>query len=121
MFFFMGSGGLGLILMLVFLVLFFVIPAGSRTWLWLMVALAVLDLLVGAVLFALIQCGLIWLYLHQRKTMPAPGSIPPPAPGTGPVAPPPPGWYPDPAMQHSLRWWDGGAWTATAHDSSGTA
>jgi hypothetical protein len=28
------------------------------------------------------------------------------------TAPTPPGWYPDPAQQADLRWWDGQAWTA---------
>jgi membrane protease YdiL (CAAX protease family) len=29
-----------------------------------------------------------------------------------PVNLPPPGWYPDPAGQPAVRWWDGHAWTA---------
>jgi hypothetical protein len=114
--FFVGFGGMGLFLMLVFLVLYFVIPAGSKAWLWIMTGLLVLDLLTGAVLMAFVQGALILLSLHQRKTMPGPGDIPPPAPGSGPAWPsPPPGWYPDPSMQYALRWWDGGAWTALVH------
>lgn len=31
---------------------------------------------------------------------------------------PVPGWYPDPAGEAALRWWDGGRWTEGTHDGA---
>jgi hypothetical protein len=31
---------------------------------------------------------------------------------------PAPGWYPDPAAEAALRWWDGGRWTEGTHDGA---
>ncbi len=32
----------------------------------------------------------------------------------------PPGWLPDPTAQHTMRYWDGAAWTAHVHDAAAT-
>ncbi|MHB1342537.1 MAG: DUF2510 domain-containing protein [Coriobacteriia bacterium] len=35
----------------------------------------------------------------------------------GPTVQVPPGWLPDPTAQHTMRYWDGAAWTAHVHDA----
>jgi hypothetical protein len=111
--FFVGFGGLGLLLLIPALFIMFS-KNGARWMPGLMWALLVLDLLVGSFLFAAIQGFMLYLMYHRR------GQVPPVQPpdssyGTPPVAGPYTGPGPDAAVEHT----HGGV--SHSHSGGGTA
>ena len=83
--------GYGWGVLIAVLLLSLLIPRNSAAWPYIMWGILVLDLVLGSILFAAIQGGLLWYYYSQRRQQrPGPaGGGPAPSPGQPPAGPGP--------------------------------
>jgi hypothetical protein len=78
-----------------------------------------LALVSAGVLIGLIGLVMLIVGIVRRQNAKRPPVAPFPAGNPPPAGAPPPGWYSDPTIQGTLRWWDGARWTDHTHQSGG--
>ncbi|MBV9871436.1 MAG: DUF2510 domain-containing protein [Frankiaceae bacterium] len=87
---------------------------GAAGW----IVMMVVGMITGFVGVVLLIVGIVRRRRARRPLAPYGGGFPAQQPYQAPAATaPPPGWYPDPSIPGSQRYWDGTKWTDQTHNT----